>query len=753
MLLARPLFAFFLVGCLVTNADDRADAPAETPAASTAKPDAIGIALDAMRIQRSDLGYRPKAHWARYPHPKTVPYVLPFFEDLLANPLDTYVFTRTLASVVEDQLTPEKLAEMPTADKRHETLFKLGVALGTDRRIGGFRGYSSNLNPRPEKTEPLLSALLTLRERSGDPIVRGGGTFGGLYEDAEDPLAALREDVGKIPEALRLPLARYVLNVIDAREWIDTGLRRVTEKQKRSVYKTLATLAEDNTDGTRYYPVIDDVARVIDEHSLHYGCLKAMQATHDARRELAAAWPERAAHEPFEFRLTSPWGTVRISGGTPADARSEANPLLLVVLGHRGLWSGPVGATSPDRPLSVALFLKNGGDIGQAETADVQKDGETSALASGVLGCGVLYSSGDAKNAYRSGRWGLGAAVFGMGVLLDEGGDDTYRLATGGMGGAFFGAGLLLDAAGDDRYELLEGDGQGFGGPGGIGVLADRSGNDHYYVEPDASKAGRADYHSKKKIAANNAQGAGFGRRGDGSDGHVWAGGLGALLDVDGNDTYKAGNFSQGIGYWYGTGLLWDGGGDDEYRSVYFTQGSGAHFAVGALIDEGGNDKHVLFENAGAAFGFGWDVVNAFLIDRGAGNDRYEAQIISTGLAEVRSNAFFLDEGGDDTYVLNVKSKGFGDVDQRADYKKPRRSSTYSFLMPQAAIFLDLGGKDRYLRRDKDGKLAPDEHAKDGATWNLRTRDPDAQNGFNVSFGGDLEGATLRFLDPWPARK
>jgi hypothetical protein len=120
----------------------------------------------------------------------------------------------------------------------------------------------------------------------------------------------------------------------------------------------------------------------------------------------------------------------------------------------------------------------------------------------------------------------------------------------------------------------------------------------------------------------SNAQGVGSGRRGDGADGHNWAGGLGALLDVDGNDTFRAGNFSQGLGYWYGTGLLWDGGGNDEYVSVYFTQGSGAHFAIGALIDEGGNDKHTLKENAGAAFGFGWDVVNALRRRRAQGVHR-----------------------------------------------------------------------------------------------------------------------------------
>ena len=43
------------------------------------------------------------------------------------------------------------------------------------------------------------------------------------------------------------------------------------------------------------------------------------------------------------------------------------------------------------------------------------------------------------------------------------------------------------------------------------------------------------------------------------------------ILDLRGNDTYEAGNFSIGLRYWYGTGLVYDGEGNDLYRSVYFT--------------------------------------------------------------------------------------------------------------------------------------------------------------------------------------
>ena len=100
--------------------------------------------------------------------------------------------------------------------------------------------------------------------------------------------------------------------------------------------------------------------------------------------------------------------------------------------------------------------------------------------------------------------------------------------------------------------------------------------------------------------------------------------------------------------------------------------------------------------------------MNAFLIDRGDGNDRYLGKIISTGVAEVRSNAFFVDEGGDDLYLLDAGTRGFGDVDERDDYREPGLTHTYPFHLGQVAIFLDLGGRDRYLRRDRTGALVPD---------------------------------------------
>jgi hypothetical protein len=712
--------------------------------AETAKkppPDAFAKALADIGMSEADLGYRPLGHWNRYPHPNTTPYVMPFFNDLFARPLDTYEFARTLGNAVEDALTPQALREKP------ESLYRLGVVLATERRIGGFRAYGANLDPHPAAEEPLLQAVLTLLEQSGQSA-RRDTTFGKTDVPHADPLAALRTELAAIPAGLHPALAKLILNLLDAHTWVERGLRRLPQELRDAVFDALPQLAEHTPDGSRYYPAIDDVARLLDEHSLWYGCLKALQATQEARRDLEAVPPPDGGWLAFEFRATTPWGTVLIDRATEGE-QSVNDPLLIVRFGATPL-RGSVGASGRRRPLSVALLLGATPAVGCAD-GDLRRC-PSAALATGILGCGIVYAGGEHATAYRGNMWGLGAGLFGLGVLVDEGGDDDYRMRSVGMGAAFFGAGLLLDAGGNDHYRLDEGDGEGFGGPGGVGVLADRSGNDTYYVEPDAAKAGRADYHSDYKIAVSNAQGAGTGRRGDGSDGHAWAGGLGALLDVDGDDAYRAGNFSLGIGYWYGTGIVWDGGGNDDYRSVYYTQGSGAHFAIGALIDEGGDDSHVLGENAGAGLGFGWDVVNGMLIDRGGGSDRYEAKYDAIALATKRSNAFLLDEGGNDTYVLDENARGFGDVDRDDLYVTPGRTATFAFHLPQVALLLDAGGTDTYSRRKPDGSLIADPHAGNNRTWHVVKKDQPARAAPNRSIGVDVARGRIGFLDPWPAR-
>ncbi len=250
-----------------------------------------------------------------------------------------------------------------------------------------------------------------------------------------------------------------------------------------------------------------------------------------------------------------------------------------------------------------------------------------------------------------------------------------------GQGAGFFGIGMLLDLAGDDHYTLWS-DGQGFGGVAGVGVLADRTGDDAYLAVPDPKVTGRPSYHSEEKIAVSDAQGCGMGRRGDGADGHSWAGGIGALLDAEGNDRYTIGNWGQGCGYWFGTGLLWDGAGNDEYQANGWASASGAHFCIGAVVDEAGDDLHTVAQNWGPAFGHDFTV--AILFDA-AGNDRYECGGDGIGHSINRSVVLCLDGAGDDRYAFKTPDKtgerqrqGPGNGDVRCALPRPirRRPST-----------------------------------------------------------------------------
>jgi hypothetical protein len=185
-----------------------------------------------------------------------------------------------------------------------------------------------------------------------------------------------------------------------------------------------------------------------------------------------------------------------------------------------------------------------------------------------------------------------------------------------------------------------------------------------------------------------------MGRRGDGADGHSWAGGLGALLDGAGNDVYTAGNWSMGTGYWFGIGVLHDRDGDDEYHGVAWSQGSGAHFCIGICLDEGGNDLHAAEENSHLSLGMGHDFTVALLVDLG-GDDRYRVDGSGLGQSLNRSVAMLIDVGGDDRYESeDVHRPGTAANNER--FRARGGARTYFAETTSLGLFLDVGGADRY---------------------------------------------------------
>ncbi len=647
-------------------------------------------------LKEKDLGYRPKSWWTAFPRMEQTPFLLPHFRELFASPLDLPFFTRGFGKAIERFLPPQTpSSKIPPGGRLRRLLYYLAV----DRMITGFRTYSANLAPDAQKEAPLFHALLEVQRAGGQPTRLI--SFG---KKADYPNLRKRflQDLKNLPSSLRLPLARLLLNSLDAHAWAKKAIRNIPSRIAQKI-ETLSNLGETQGDGNGFFPELEDAWKLMDFHSMAYAGFKACEALELAESELVLAMaklgPEqKASLRSYRFFWNSPLGPIVITG-TGKDKHLERRPFLGVDLGGDDQWLAPVAVATASQPLSLLL------DLGGTDryVAD-QHDGPSQGV--GILGVGILMDT-SGNDHYQIDSTGQGFGQLGIGILADRRGKDHYEAHYSAQGAGVLGIGLCLDGAGDDRYRLLA-DGQGMGLLGGVGILGDAGGNDDYFAEPSAAKTGRGDYHSKGGVSVSFAQGAGGGRRGDGSDGHSYAGGLGALLDLSGDDHYKAGNFSLGIGYWFGTGLVWDGGGNDTYESCYFTQASGAHFAIGVMVDESGNDTHRLVGTSGAGIAFGWDLVNALLLDV-QGDDNYEAKIISMGSAEVRSNAFLIDMEGDDHYRFGVKGQpiGLGGVDKRKEYGTVRFFAPYNGLVSQVGLLLDLGGKDEYTKLKPKGLAFP----------------------------------------------
>src|SRR5690606_23337424 len=70
--------------------------------------------------------------------------------------------------------------------------------------------------------------------------------------------------------------------------------------------------------------------------------------------------------------------------------------------------------------------------------------------------------------------------------------------------------------------------------------------------------------------------------------------GYGMLLDLAGDDVYRAHEFGQGCGI-FGTGILRDAAGNDSYLGTGHLQGCG-WFGSGVLIDNAGDDGYSLYQ-------------------------------------------------------------------------------------------------------------------------------------------------------------
>lgn len=304
----------------------------------------------------------------------------------------------------------------------------------------------------------------------------------------------------------------------------------------------------------------------------------------------------------------------------------------------------------------------------------------------GFLGVGFLVDlAGDDR--YAAEHFCQGAGILGVGAIWECGGDDRYEGAAFCQGAGMFGLGMLLDSAGEDLFDCAT-LGQGGATTLGLGILSDLEGDDRYQLA----------------VRSRDALGGtpGYGQGGALSFRHYpWRGrltaygGIGMLLDAEGNDRYRSkGWCDQGGSYLMSLGVLVDGAGNDHYSSQT-GQGSGIHLTNAILIDRAGHD---IYEGEFRAGGSGGDRSPGFLIDY-QGDDVYRSETSSYGTGvKPFSFSLFIDYEGEDTYICSRPEgrivhndwDSFGGVWPESE----------PYLWPYA-ICLDLGGDDLYLVRHR----------------------------------------------------
>jgi hypothetical protein len=537
-----------------------------------------------------------------------------------------------------------------SASSAHDLMQLAGHLAGVSME----RSPASTLQPIERalraETDPLAASVGWMR-----PLAPAGSPWPPRLPDEEGGTSPLRFEV-----------AMVLATVGRAHRFLGRALARVPASL------TPARLARQALEG-RIEPLEEpDFRRLLPEierEALLAGMLDLVAAVQRLRAFVAGS-PSLPA---VAWRIDTPLGAVVVDTTGRDNVHALHEPLLVVDVGGNDRYEfGPRAAAR-----RIAVLLDHGGDdryLALAPGADP---------SAAILGYGVLWdTAGD--DDYRGSQVAQASALFGAALLVDEGGRNEFTANGHAQGHAIGGVALLLGGAGDDRYRAQT-HAQGSGGPSGVAMLVDPAGNDRYTLDDSPLSSPSPQLPDRN---TSMGQGAGRGLRTDVIDGRSAAGGIGVLVDLEGDDQYRAQVFAQGAGFREGLGLLADGAGNDRFEAAWYAMGAAAHRGAGVLLKRGaGHDRYRATHTL--AIGAAHDFSVGFFLDEG-GDDRYHAGDLGLGAAHDNSVALFVDAAGDDAYGVDAGAcRAFG-VARLGEWGSLRES------LPNAGLFMDLGGDDAY---------------------------------------------------------
>jgi len=485
-----------------------------------------------------------------------------------------------------------------------------------------------------------------------------------------------------VPAKIQQLAAMLLFAAKDAIEWRNLALKDIPREKLPWLFKELSEPLEravkDSAHVEEKFPSdIRDFHEQIDlldkiDFRLLAAGMDDLSAVVDS---VCAALKADSSTAPLSFISATRYGEIILSGGNAVGYNADHTYLLILDRSGNDIYHA--GGATVDEAHPVSMVIDAAGDDVYDAT------GDSPSFGTGVLGYGIVADLAGNDHYTSSGYYSQGCGIAGVGLLRDDGGNDVYSAVGGAQGFGYYGIGILSDKAGDDSL-LVYNDSQGCGLPRGMGLLLDLKGNDHYLANDTDIQypSPQSDKHNSSMV-----QGAGYGIRRDYVDGESLAGGVGMLLDAEGNDQYSGGVFSQAVGYWYAIGILDDRAGNDTYNDTWYGQSATAHMGISYLNDGGGDDVYtsLMTMSAGAAHDFS---VSLF-VDEG-GDDQYHQQANCLGRSLNNSVALFVDMGGNDHYQA---TDAFGT--SRSDFATGLRAE-----VPASAIFLDLDGTDSYPAGD-----------------------------------------------------
>jgi hypothetical protein len=334
------------------------------------------------------------------------------------------------------------------------------------------------------------------------------------------------------------------------------------------------------------------------------------------------------------YETDTVFGKVIVGGAGPN--RYEEDAALILDIGGNDIYLNNAGGTRSGIPVAIVIDW---------EGNDSYITKKKFSQGSGVLGSGILVDL-DGKDTFEALDGSQGAGLFGLGILYNSGGNTVFKGRYYCQGTGQHGIGMLINNDSDTLYQC-SGYGQALGFFKAAGMVLDKHGNDRYLLG-----GLKPDFRDPAHSTVSMGQGFGKGFRA-GQDFDGISGGIGVLIDKEGDDHYFADYFAQGASYYFGIGILSDISGNDKYSAGRYAQGAGIHSSSGVLTDRTGNDFY--YASFGVSQGMGHDFGVGFLKD-GQGDDLYTAGTLSQGASTTGGMGIVFDADGKDMYT--VKQKG-----------------------------------------------------------------------------------------------